>query len=349
MSDGHRSTRTDEFDYHLPAGRIAQRPVEPRDSARLLVGGVDGEVDHRTVAELDQLLEPGDLLVVNDTRVLAARLLLRKVTGGQAEVLLLEPTTEPDRWQALVRPGRRLPPGTVLYHDDQPLVTVGPPVVDGEVSSVGAEPSADGRRLVTLAPEAMIRAGQLPLPPYITESLADPERYQTVFARRPGSVAAPTAGLHLTADLIARLENRGIGIERVELQVGLGTFRPITTDRVEDHQMHAERYVVTPQAWARIEDAARVVAVGTTVVRTLESVAMTGALEGQTSLFITRDHRWGSVDVLLTNFHVPRSSLLVLVDAFVGDRWREFYRLAIEHEYRFLSFGDAMLLERPRC
>lgn len=344
MIDGG-PVRAEDFDYELPEAAIAQHPVEPRDSARLLVAGDGtGPVRHHTVADLDRLLRPGDLVVLNDTRVLAARLLLTKATGGRAEVLLLAPTPTQDRWEALVRPGRRLPAGTVLYLDGEPLVTVGEPIAgDGPDGDRG-----DGRRLVEIAPDAMDRAGQVPLPPYITEILDDPERYQTVFARRPGSVAAPTAGLHLTDELLDRLEARGIGIARVELQVGLGTFRPITAERVEDHRMHAERYTVAPEVWDRIVAADRVVAVGTTVVRTLESVAATGRLSGETSMFIRRGHRWREVDVLLTNFHVPRSSLLVLVDAFVGDRWRELYRIALDEGYRFLSFGDAMLLERPR-
>ncbi len=340
--DGQRSARADDFDYELPEAAIAQHPVEPRDSARLLVAG-DGStpVEHRTVADLDRILRPGDLVVLNDTRVLAARLLLTKATGGRAEVLLLRPTPTQDRWEALVRPGRRLPPGTVLHLDGEPLVTVGPPVVDPAQDDGG-----DGRRLVEVAPDAIERAGRVPLPPYITAPLDDPERYQTVFARRPGSVAAPTAGLHLTDALLGRLAERGVGVERVELQVGLGTFRPITADRVADHEMHAERYVVRPEAWDRVRAAERVVAVGTTVVRTLESVAATGELEAETSLFIRRGYPWRVVDVLLTNFHVPRSSLLVLVDAFVGDRWRPIYDEARTEGYRFLSFGDAMLLER---
>lgn len=339
---GEPSALADDFDYDLPDGAIAQHPVEPRDSARLLVAGDGrGPVEHATVAELDRFLGPGDVVVLNDTRVLAARLLLRKQTGGRAEVLLLEPTPTQDRWQALVRPGRRLPPGTVLHHDGRPLVTVGEPV-----AGAGADAAGDGRRLVDVAPDAMELAGHVPLPPYITASLEDPERYQTVFARRPGSVAAPTAGLHLTDDLLGRLGQRGVGIERIELQVGLGTFRPITVEKVADHQMHAERYTVQPEVWERIQAADRVVAIGTTVVRTLESVAATGELEGETSLFIRRGYPFAAVDVLLTNFHVPRSSLLVLVDAFVGDRWRDLYREAVDEGYRFLSFGDAMLLER---
>jgi S-adenosylmethionine:tRNA ribosyltransferase-isomerase len=333
---GVEAGSVDAFDYPLPEEAIAQTPVEPRDSARLLVA-LDGAVQHHTVARLDELLQPGDLVVVNDTRVLAARLNLFKPTGGAVEVLLLEPTGEQigsaSRWQALVRPGKRVPPGTVLELDGVAMATVG-------------EALGDGRRLVDIEPAAIDAAGQVPLPPYITETLDDPERYQTVFANRLGSVAAPTAGLHLTDGLLARLERRGIGVERVELRVGLGTFRPITAQRVEEHDMHAERYSVTPEAWDRIRSAERVVAVGTTVVRTLESAAALGQLEGETSLFIRRGFDWQVVDLLMTNFHVPRSSLLVLVDALVGSRWRELYREALAEGYRFLSFGDAMLLER---
>ena len=186
----------------------------------------------------------------------------------------------------------------------------------------------------------------MPLPPYITEPLDDPERYQTVFARRPGSAAAPTAGLHLTDAVLDRCRDRGIGVATVDLEVGLGTFAPIRADAVEDHVVHTERYAIPPATVAAVEVADRVVAVGTTVVRTLESWAATGATEGPTDLYVRRGHRFAKVDVLLTNFHVPRSSLLVLVDAFVGDRWRDLYATALDRGYRFLSFGDAMLLER---
>lgn len=323
----------DRFDYELPRANIAQTPIEPRDRASMLVASGDDELDHRTVAELDQVLHPGDLLVVNDTKVLPARLHLNKPTGGAVEVLLLEPTGEHGRWQALVKPGKRVPPGTVLELDGSPVATVGARL-------------SDGRRFVEINPELMDRAGEIPLPPYITEPLENPDRYQTVFAREPGSVAAPTAGLHLTEELIGRLEQRGIEVAKVELRVGLGTFRPITVDDITDHQMHSESYHVTDETWQRINNASRVVAVGTTVVRTLESAAATGRLSGDTSLFIRRGFEWQVVDLLLTNFHVPRSSLLVLVDAFVGDRWRDIYNAALERNYRFLSFGDCMLLER---
>jgi S-adenosylmethionine:tRNA ribosyltransferase-isomerase len=333
------------FDYELPPERIAQDPIEPRDAARLLVdrgpagarGGIDvpdRSVEHHRVADLVQLVEPGDVLVVNDTRVAPARLLLTKPTGGKAEVLLLEPTGLPRQWQALVKGGRRIRPGTPLEAGGEALVIVG-------------DELPQGRRLVeVLADDAMDRVGRIPLPPYIHHDLEDESRYQTVFADRSGSVAAPTAGLHLTTDLLDRLRAHGVEVVTVELRVGLGTFRPITADRVGDHHMHAEQYQVTERAWARIEAAPRVIAVGTTVVRTLESVAATGSLAGSTELFISRGFDWQVVDTLLTNFHVPRSSLLVLVDAFIGPRWRELYRIALDSGYRFLSFGDAMLIDR---
>ena len=194
--------------------------------------------------------------------------------------------------------------------------------------------------------DALAAHGTVPLPPYIHTPLADPERYQTVYAERPGSAAAPTAGLHLTDDVLARCRAKGIEVATVDLEVGLGTFAPIRADEVEDHVVHTERYAVPDATVAAVEGAERVVAVGTTVVRTLETWAATGCTAGTTDLYLRRGHRFAKVDVLLTNFHVPRSSLLVLVDAFIGDRWRELYATALERGYRFLSFGDAMLLER---
>ncbi len=323
----------DYFDYDLPPERIAQEPVEPRHAARLLVDRLDGR-RHRRVTDLPDELAPGDVVVVNDTRVSAARLQLTKPTGGRVEVLLLQPTGLHRQWQALVRGGRRVAPGTRLGLDGEELVEVG-------------EHLSDGRRLVeVLADDVMERVGEIPLPPYIHQPLADTDRYQTVFARNPGSVAAPTAGLHLSTELLDRLTASGIEVVRVELQVGIGTFKPITADRIDDHHMHAETYRLDPAAWDRIQAAERVVAVGTTVVRTLESAARTGRLEGDTELFINRGFEWQVVDVLLTNFHVPKSSLLVLVDAFVGPRWRSVYDEALAGDYRFLSLGDAMLLDR---
>lgn len=327
---------TSFFDYDLPESAIAQTPAMPRDSARLLVDNGDEQPpDHRRVSDLVALLEPGDTLVVNDTKVLPARLHLHKATGGQVEILLLEPTGRHHEWQALVRPSKKVKPGAELFLDGEPVARV-----DGVLD--------DGRRLVTLyADDLLDRIGEVPLPPYIHTTLDDPDRYQTVYANEPGSVAAPTAGLHLTPELLDDLEAAGIAIVRIELRVGLGTFRPITTDTIEAHTMHTERYRIEPEAWQQITNAKRVVAVGTTVVRTLESAAALGQLEGPTDLFISRGYEFAVVDRLLTNFHVPRSSLLVLIDAFLGcDRWKALYRDAIANDYRMLSFGDAMLLSR---
>jgi S-adenosylmethionine:tRNA ribosyltransferase-isomerase len=336
-----------EFDYDLPADAIAQQPASPRDAARLLVDDGSSDVAHRTAADVPDLVRPGDVLVVNTTRVLPARLRLRKATGGEVEVLLLEETAT-GAWEALVRPGRRVRPGTELVAG--PDLTV---VVDGDGPG-------DGTRLVDLVvPEdvdvlaALDHHGIVPLPPYITEPLDDPERYQTVFADRPGSVAAPTAGLHLTPQVLDACRTAGARVEAVELVVGMGTFRPMTAEKVEDHHMHAERYRV-PRATLEACLAARagggrVVAVGTTSVRALESAALSGELEGRTELFIHRPWNWRLVDVVMTNFHLPRSSLLVLVDAFVGERWRALYAEALAAGYRFLSFGDAMWLARPRA
>ncbi len=341
MPESSEPLPTSFFDYQLPESAIGQIPVEPRDAARLLVDrgrGPDGrcQIDHRTVADLPDLLSPGDVLVVNDTRVLPARLRLRKATGGSVEVLLLEPTGHHREWQALVRPAKRLREGTELF------VSVGSPPAARIVGEL-----TDGRRLVeVLIDDLLDEWGEVPLPPYITEPLTDPQRYQTVFAREPGSVAAPTAGLHLTDRVLEQLVARGITVERVELRVGLGTFRPVSVDHIDDHIMHRETYRIAPDVWDRVKGARRVVAVGTTVVRTLESAARSGQLEGETELFIRRGFDWKVVDVLLTNFHVPRSSLLVLVDAFVGPDWKELYARALADGYRFLSFGDAMLLTR---
>jgi S-adenosylmethionine:tRNA ribosyltransferase-isomerase len=320
------------FDYELPASAIAQEPLEPRDAARLLVDrGPDHAPEHRRVADLAELLRPGDLLVVNDTRVRAARLRLRRPTGGAAEVLLLRERGS-DEWEALVRPSRRLRPGSLLEGD-------------GVVVRVGAD-LGEGRRVVVVDGDP-VACAEVPLPPYITRPLADADRYQTVYARAAAaSVAAPTAGLHLTDDVLARCRSRGIGVVALELHVGLDTFRPVTTDRLDDHVMHSEAYDVPEATLAACRRADRVVAVGTTVVRALEAAAREGPGRRTTDLFIHGDFEFVVVDVLLTNFHLPRTTLLALVDAFVGPRWRELYGVALAAGYRFLSFGDAMLLER---
>jgi S-adenosylmethionine:tRNA ribosyltransferase-isomerase len=346
---------TVEFDYELPEARIAQVPVEPRDAARLLVDR-RSSVEHRRVADLAELLDPGDVLVVNTTRVLPARLHLTKVTGGAAEVLLLEERADlgPGCWEALVRPGRRLPPGTRLRSSD----------ASSDLAVVVGDEIGDGLRCVEVSTRAgdlraaIRQAGAVPLPPYITTPLADAERYQTVYADREhdDSVAAPTAGLHLTPALMTELAAQGIELATVELVVGLGTFRPIAVEKVEDHRMHAERYRVPAATLDRCEAASarggRIVAVGTTVVRALESAASTGDLEGRTELFVHDEFPFAIVDRLLTNFHLPRSSLLAMIDSFVGRepdggrRWRTLYEAALAGDYRFFSFGDAMLLTR---
>jgi S-adenosylmethionine:tRNA ribosyltransferase-isomerase len=334
-----------DFAYELPEASIAQTPIEPRDRARLLVDrGPGAPPEHRIVADLPAFVRPADLVVVNSTRVLPARLHLTKPTGAAVEVLLLErlPTGE---WEALVRPSRRVAPGTELAAGADLRVRFGGSG-PGETTRLVRLWTTDGADEL----ELLDRHGVVPLPPYINTPLADPERYQTVFAERPGSVAAPTAGLHLTPAVLDGCRAAGVRIEMVDLVVGMGTFRPISALKVEDHHMHAERYRVGARTMAACEEAraagGRVIAVGTTTVRALESAALSGHLEGRTELFIRRPWRWREVDVLLTNFHLPRSSLLVLIDAFVGARWRDLYGTALSAGYRFLSFGDAMLLDR---
>jgi S-adenosylmethionine:tRNA ribosyltransferase-isomerase len=310
--------RSDELDYDLPAELIAQHPAGRRDSSRLLVfDRASGQLRHRTFAELPDELA-GELVVVNDTRVVPARIKGRRPSGGEAEVLLLERIGGAE-WEALARPSRRLRPG------------------DRVGAAELVEPLGEGRWRVRLdgAP-----AGEMPLPPYIHERLDDPERYQTVYAREEGSAAAPTAGLHFTPELLGSLD-----VERVTLHVGLDTFRPLAADTLEEHRLHSERYAVDPAAWERIRTAERVLAVGTTTTRVLESLARGAPLEGRTDLFITPGFEFRRVDALLTNFHLPRSTLLALVMAFAGvEETRALYRVAIAEHYRFYSFGDATLI-----
>jgi S-adenosylmethionine:tRNA ribosyltransferase-isomerase len=311
--------KTSELDYDLPPELIAQRPLARRDDSRLLVyERAGGGVRHRRFRDLPAELQPGALVVVNDTRVVPARLRLRRPSGGEAEVLLLEPV-EDGLWEALARPSRRLRAGMRL----------------GPVELV--EHLGEGRWRVRLEGEP---AGEAPLPPYITEALTDPERYQTVYAEDAGSAAAPTAGLHFTPELLGSLD-----VERITLHIGLDTFRPVTADVLAAHELHSERYRVAEAAWERIREAETVVAVGTTTVRVLESLARGAPPAGRTSLFITPGFEFQRVDALVTNFHLPRSTLLALVMAFAGvEETRGLYRLAIEERYRFYSFGDAMLL-----
>jgi S-adenosylmethionine:tRNA ribosyltransferase-isomerase len=307
------------LDYELPRGLIAKRPVEPRDASRLLVyRREERAVEHHAFSELPELLR-AELVVVNDTRVVPARLRLQRGSGGAVEVLLVERLGGDGEWEALVKPSRRVRAGE----------RIGPVEL---LESLG-----DGRWRLRLEGEP---DGESPLPPYITERLDDPERYQTVYADEAGSAAAPTAGLHFTPELIARIDPA-----RVTLHVGLDTFRPVTAGTLEAHELHGERYSVEPEVWERIAAAERVLAVGTTTVRVLESAARGDGLSGRTSLFITPGFRFRRVDALLTNFHLPRTTLLALVMALVGvEETRELYRLAIADGYRFYSFGDAMLV-----
>ena len=333
--------RLSDFDYELPQGRIAQEPVEPRDAARLLVDRGFDEPAHRRVRDLGELLGDGDLLVVNDTKVLPARLRLRRQSGGAAEVLLLDARDNERRhWEALVRPARKLRNGEELLDEaGTPVVRVGSRSDAGDTLFVEIVGDADPL-------DTLHRLGEMPLPPYITAPLGDPGRYQTVYASEPGSAAAPTAGLHLTPGLIDALGSIGVGLARVELVVGLDTFKPVSVDDPTSHVIHSERYRVPAETLERCREARRVVAVGTTSVRALESAATFGEREGRTRLFIHRGYDWKVVDLLLTNFHLPRTTLLLMIDAFVGPRWRSLYETALAGEYRFLSFGDAMLLDR---
>jgi S-adenosylmethionine:tRNA ribosyltransferase-isomerase len=308
-----------ELEYSLPPELVAQRPAERRDESRLLVyERATGDVRHRRFFELPEELS-GELVVVNDTRVVPARLRLRRESGGEAEVLLLEQLNGHGEWEGLARPSRKLRPGERL----------------GPVELL--EPLGEGRWRLRLEGEP---SGEAPLPPYITEPLGDPERYQTVYAVEEGSAAAPTAGLHFTPELLAELD-----VERVTLHVGLDTFRPVTVEDLAEHELHTERYEVAPEAWERIRGAGRVLAVGTTTVRVLESLARGAPPAGRTDLFITPGFEFRRTDALLTNFHLPGSTLLALVMAFAGvEETRRLYELAIEERYRFYSFGDAMLI-----
>jgi S-adenosylmethionine:tRNA ribosyltransferase-isomerase len=353
--DPARRLRVDDFDYDLPTEAIAQLPAEPRDASRLLVleraASAPGRpaLDEARFADVGRWLAAGDLLVVNDSRVLRARLRGTRAGGGAAEVLLLRPLPD-GRWEALVRPGRRLRPGATVR------LASGDEIVVGE--TVG-----EGTRAVTLPRDAgvvMDEAGELPLPPYITARDAPDERYQTVYAEPPGSAAAPTAGLHFTSRLLAELEAGGVWRAAVTLHVGLDTFQPLDETFVDEHRIHREWYTVRPATRQAIVEAKgsghRVAAVGTTTTRVLETMARTGDAEGWTDLYLTPPHRYRSVDALVTNLHLPRSSLLLLVTAFVQDGMTgaspldardtllAAYRSALERGFRFYSFGDAMLV-----
>jgi S-adenosylmethionine:tRNA ribosyltransferase-isomerase len=337
--------RLEAFDYPLPPDRIAQSPVEPRDASRLLVLRRDtGAIEHRLFGQLREYLRAGDLLVMNDSRVLPARMVGRRPTGGRVEALLLE-RRAPGVWEALVKPGRRIDVGEELAF------------ASGELLAEVVERYPSGARLLRFrsaggedVEAAIAAAGQVPLPPYIHRELADAERYQTVYARVEGSVAAPTAGLHFTPGVMAALAERGVRFAYVTLHVGIATFRPVRVEEIDRHEMHEERYTIGPEVAQAIEECSgRIIAIGTTTARCLESAAV-GARrvaigEGVTRLYIRPGYHFRILDGLLTNFHMPRSSLLIMVSAFAGlEAVQRAYREALATGYRFLSFGDAMLI-----
>jgi len=355
--------RTADFDYHLPPERIAQTPIEPRDHARMMVlDREQGTIAHKHVYDIGEYLRPGDLLVLNDTRVIPARLLGRKETGGQAEVFLLRPLAD-GCWQALVR-GKNLTPG-------KKVIITGP---EGQQAVATIEEDLGGpKRVVSFdrnLDDILDEIGHIPLPPYIHEELEDPERYQTIYGYREGAVAAPTAGLHFTGDLLMELRSRGVQFAYVTLHVGLGTFQPVTEENALEHKMHSEWMEMTNTTARLINDTrlagGRIVAVGTTSVRVLETAAKiplglkpnepappnlvcgwktVGAWTGETDLFIYPGHHFRATDMMLTNFHLPKSTLLMLVSAFAGrENILRAYEEAIEQGYRFYSFGDAMLI-----
>ena len=327
---------TSELDYELPEDLIAQSPTEPRDASRLMVVDVRrGTIAHHTFRDLPRFLLPGDALVLNETKVLPARLDAKKPTGGEVELLFLR-DLGPDRggaWEVLARPSKRLRSGLGLLAGGDRLELV--------------ESLGDGHWVVSALDvrDLLERSGRMPLPPYIRPTSESESRYQTVYARNEGSAAAPTAGFHFTERVLEGVERAGARIASITLHVGVGTFMPVRTERLEEHRMHAERYSVPREAARIVEGSSRVVAAGTTVARTLETWAATGEAEGESELFVYPGYRWRSVDTLLTNFHLPRSTLLAMVMSFGGeDLVREAYRTAVSERYRFYSFGDAMLL-----
>jgi S-adenosylmethionine:tRNA ribosyltransferase-isomerase len=336
--------RTSDFDYHLPMGLIAQTPTEPRDRSRLMVVRRDSDqIEHRNFHDLPDYLVPGDLLVFNDSRVIPARLNGRRTdTGGYVEVLLLR-RLRPGQWRALLKPGRRLDKGASI-------------LLEGTIEAQVLDVSEDGSRTIWLSDEtALEKVGRVPLPPYVKRPLADPKRYQTIYARVKGSVAAPTAGLHFTPELLSRIQLAGVRCAFVTLHVGLDTFRPVQVEDPRMHKMHSEWWELGHEASNEINmakaDGRRIICVGTTSVRLVEQAAILagdGPLKAGTGfvdLFILQRHQFQVSDAIVTNFHLPKSTLLMLVSAFAGrDRVLAAYQEAIEHQYRFYSFGDSMLI-----
>ena len=337
-----------DFWYDLPKELIAQEPADPRDSARLLcLGRKDGHIEHHIFHDLPDFLEPGDLLVVNNSKVLPARLVGTKVpTGAVCEILLLH-QVKGDTWECLAKPGKRLQPGTTVSFGD------------GTLTATIESTMEDGNKYVTFhydtetLYEKLDEFGKMPLPPYITKQLEDQSQYQTVYAKELGSAAAPTAGLHFTPELMDTLQKKGVNIAEVTLHVGLGTFRPVKEDDISDHKMHTEWYSVSLETAQKINDTHaaghRVIAVGTTSCRTLESVAAKygdiRACSGDTDIFLYPGVEFHCIDGLITNFHLPESTLIMLVSAFCGyENTMHAYKIAVEEKYRFFSFGDAMLI-----
>jgi S-adenosylmethionine:tRNA ribosyltransferase-isomerase len=323
---------TSELDYKLPEALIAQSPAEPRDSSRLMVVDVGGgSIAHHTFRELPHFLRSRDALVLNETKVLPARLVARKASGGEVELLFLRDLGGP--WEVLARPSKRLNPGLQLNVGGEELQVV---------KSLG-----EGHWLVEAHDIRGIleRSGRMPLPPYLQPTEDTEKAYQTIYARNPGSAAAPTAGLHFTERVLAEAKQAGAEILHLTLHVGSGTFAPIRAENLEEHHMHAEYYNIPENTIQSIQKPARVIAAGTTVARTLETWAASGEREGESRLFVYPGYEWRVVDLLLTNFHLPRSTLLAMIMSFAGkDLVREAYRVAVEERYRFYSFGDAMLL-----
>ncbi len=338
------------FDFELPEELIAQTPLEDRETSRMMVLDPESKrISHMHFSDIKDYLNPGDCLVLNDTRVLPARLFgVKKETGAQIELLLLK-QTEGDTWECLVKPSKRVKKGTILEFGG------------GELTAVCEETMEEGRQLLTfhysgVFYEVLDRLGKMPLPPYIKESLEDQERYQTVFSKHRGSAAAPTAGLHFTEGLLRRLKEKGIKTTFITLHVGLGTFRPVKVDKLEEHTMHAEYYQMSEDSAETINQTkktgGRVVAVGTTVIRTLETIAgkyngTMKASSGWTDIFIYPGFHYKAVDAMITNFHLPKSTLIMLVSAFAGNEFTlSAYKEAVKERYRFFSFGDAMFITK---
>jgi S-adenosylmethionine:tRNA ribosyltransferase-isomerase len=338
----------DRFDYDLPPELIAQHPVEPRDSSRLLVvDRVSGNLQDRVFSDLPDLLDPGDLLVMNNTRVIPARLRTRRQTGGRIELLLLR-QIDGDRWLALARPARRLRSKETLD-----VLDAAGSVTAYQIEILGRLESGELEVLVPGLDDVLSLYGEMPLPPYVTETLDDPDRYQTVYANRKGSAAAPTAGLHFTNQLLERCRARGINIQYVTLHVGLDTFQPVKVDDARQHRIHSEWFEVDEgtirEILAARHNGRRIIAVGTTAARTLETIGTDpdteGSRSGMTSIYITPPYQFKLVDAMITNFHLPRTTLLLMVSALAGEGLiREAYAHAIRERYRFYSFGDAMLI-----